>query len=102
MILDCSVQDTDAQPKTSINTFNVHIQEFAPSSGFVTRCVRFWNATGGTCGSSVGTVDGSGGTAAVPPSFASWNSGNFGYLDLVIPNATASGSACLKGWFTSS
>jgi hypothetical protein len=100
----CPVEDNDSHPKTGITTLSLHIEEHNTVHGSAARCVKFWNSSatgGGACGASVATVSGNGATPISPATFASWDVGNFGYISIVLPSATASGHSCLKGLFTS-
>jgi hypothetical protein len=97
IVLACPVADSSTHPKTSITTFNVHIDDESPSIALVNRCVDFWSAVGGSCGSSVTTTNGVLGWS--PPSFANWTDADFGYISVVLP-PRATGNTCLKGYFT--
>jgi hypothetical protein len=98
-LLECNITDTSATPKTGITTLNVHIEEFSGSIASSSRCVRFWNATGGTCGGGVNTPS-NGVTGISPPTFATWDTGNFGFISVILPPKTGAGNSCLKGIFT--
>jgi hypothetical protein len=97
IVLSCPVADSSTHPKTGITTFNVHIDDEAPSFAIVSRCVNFWAAVGGSCGSSVITTDGVQGWS--PPSYAGWNAPDFGYISVVLP-PLAPARSCIKGYFT--
>jgi len=98
MILTCAVEDTAVNPKTSITTFNVHINSQSSTSSLVQRCVNFWNVPGQACGGSV-SGSGFGVIALSPPTFANWTAADFGFIQVIIP-ARGSASTCLKGYFT--
>jgi hypothetical protein len=95
----CPIEDTSSNPKSSITTLNVHMT----GNGFLssaTRCVRFWNATGGACG--VGSTSfGSGNVTLTPTTFANWDAGNFGYLLVLLNGVNAGAQSCLRGYFSS-
>lgn len=97
IVLSCPVADSSTHPKTSITTFNVHMDNESSFSGLVGRCVDFWNAVGGSCGSFIFTSSGVAGWS--PPSFANWTAADFGYVSVVLP-PRASANSCLKGYYT--
>jgi len=97
IVVFCPVADSSTQPKTSITTFNVHIDDESPSVAIVGRCVNFWNAVGGSCGNFVTTTNGVLGWS--PPTFAGWTAADFGYINVVLP-PRATNNTCIKGYFT--
>jgi hypothetical protein len=101
LVLECPVNDSDTHPKTSINTFNVHVDAEGASNVIAYRCVDFWNAVGGTCGNTVSS-SGHGVQPISPPNFSGWSGGDFGEIVVLIPPKSASGGvSSLKGYFTS-
>jgi hypothetical protein len=97
IVVSCPVADSSTHPKTSITTFNVHVDDESPSFSIISRCVDFWNVVGGSCGSSVITSNGVLGWS--PPSFAGWDAPNFGFISVVLPPRAAA-NTCLQGYFT--
>jgi hypothetical protein len=97
IVVFCPVADSSTHPKTSITTFNVHIDDQSPFSGLVGRCVNFWAAVGGSCGSFVFTSNGVLGWS--PPTFGGWTAADFGYVNVVLPPRDSANS-CIKGYFT--
>jgi hypothetical protein len=97
IVVSCPVADSSTHPKTSITTFNVHIDDESPSFSIISRCVVFWNVVGGACGNSVITTNGVLGWS--PPSFGNWTAPDFGYISVVLP-PRAGANTCIKGYFT--
>lgn len=96
--LSCPIEDTSTNPKTSITTLNVHTTGNGLSIG-ATRCVRFWNATGGSCGAS-STSSATGSVTLTPPSFINWTASDFGYVHISIPGTNGGNEACLRGLYS--
>jgi hypothetical protein len=99
VVLACPVNDTSTQPKSSITTFNVHVDDKSQGgSVWAFRCVDYWNAVGGSCGgidTSVNGID-----TLHPPSFAGWNAPNFGYMVIYLPPKSGNNKSCIKGYYT--
>lgn len=98
IVVACPVVDTQANPKTSISTMNVHVEDQAPSFMMAYRCVNYYNATGASCGSSDTSVNGM--DTLKPPTFAGWNASDFGAVYVVIPPTASGAKSCLKGMYT--
>jgi hypothetical protein len=101
LIVQCQTPDNSGAPKTSITSYNVHVEDNHPSYGIMAyRCVTYWSAVGGSCGSVV-TTSGTGVTSLSPPTFAGWSAADFGYIYVILPPTNSSGvRSSIKGIYT--
>lgn len=98
VILSCPVADTTAAPKTSITALAVRYDDQSTTFLSASRCVNFMSATGGSCGAQVTSSNGIG--SMNPATFASWNTVNFGYVQVLIPPKVGAAQSCIKGYTT--
>jgi hypothetical protein len=95
----CPIADESDLMHNNITTLNIHL-DVPASLGSAFRCVSFFNATGGNCGTSVNT-SGTGTPMVSPPntpsSFANnWNNAaHFAYVQIVVPP-----NGAIKGYYT--
>jgi len=96
IILACPVSDNTSLPKASYQTFNARVEDRTTSTILLSRCVNFFSATGVSCGGQVSSADGI--SYLNPPTFANWNTVNYGFIQVTIPPKVGASQSCIKGY----
>jgi hypothetical protein len=108
LVLECALQDTTSLAHKDVTALLVYYSDQTTTGAVMaSRCVTYSNATGGNCGDSVNSGNGTTGIGSLtlpntPASFASdWNSvAHFAYASVFLPPKTGAGAmSYLKGLY---